>query len=266
MCDRYQPDPFRVLDSADVEVLGAWLDLAESECATLWSLLSPAERERAERFRAATHRNRYVVARGRLRQLLAERLGLATASIGITMTAYGKPLLAPQHAHAGLEFNLSHSGALALYAFTRGQPVGIDVEQLREIPDADDLAARFFSTAEAAAFRALPAERRNEAFLACWTRKEAFVKAIGEGLSHPLEAFDVTLDPDLPARITRIGEQTGPSFAWSLTSFRPTPTHLAALVQHVRPGSHCPTPVDASTPRAGLVPNDYGVERSCFGR
>jgi 4'-phosphopantetheinyl transferase len=234
--DQDHPDVFRVCDIANVEVIGARLDLPEPACATLWSLLSPPERQRAGRFRSAAHRKRYVVARARLRQLLAERLGAEPASIGILATDQGKPMLAPEHRASGLEFNLSHSFSLAVYAFARGRSVGIDVEQIREIPDSDDLAARFFSAAEAAAYRATPAGGRDLAFLACWTRKEAFVKALGEGLSHPLDAFDVTLDPDEPALITRIGERRGPDLGWVLTSFRPTPSHIGALVRAVERG------------------------------
>jgi 4'-phosphopantetheinyl transferase len=227
------PDVFRVIDDGDIEVIGARLDLPESACATLCSLLSPPERQRADRFRMPGDRCHYVVARARLRQLLGERLRIAPVSVGIVTNDQGKPRLAPAHAASGWEFNLSHSGALAAYAFARGRPVGIDIELIRDIPDADDLAERFFSAAEAAAYRAMPAGRRRLAFLACWTRKEAFVKALGEGLSHPLDAFDVTVDPDEPARITRIGGRSGPDLGWSLTCFRPTPSHIGALVQAV---------------------------------
>jgi 4'-phosphopantetheinyl transferase len=227
------PDVFPVSDIADVEVIGARLDLPEAACAALWPLLSAPERERADRFRFPVHRKNYVVARGRLRQLLAERLGNEPAEIGIVATNHGKPMLAPAHSASGLQFNLSHSDSLAIYAFARGRPVGIDIEEIREIPDADELAARFFSTADVEAYSAIPAPRRNLAFLACWTRKEAFIKALGEGLSHPLDSFDVTVDPDEPAQITRIGERAGPDLDWSLACFRPTPSHIGALVQAV---------------------------------
>jgi 4'-phosphopantetheinyl transferase len=112
-----------------------------------------------------------------------------------------------------VEFNLSHSGILALYAFTSGRPVGIDVELIRQIPDVNDLAERFFSPTEIASLRVLLLDRRSLAFLACWTRKEAFIKALGLGLSCPLDAFDVTIDPDAPARAgskrALIGLRTG---------------------------------------------------------
>src|SRR5262245_14423667 len=123
VCDQGRSEVFRVFEIADVEVLRTRLDLPESECAPLWSLLAPFERERADRFRSAIHRRRFVVARARLRQLLAERLRIEPTSIGIVTTDTGKPKLAPAHAASGLEFNLSHSGSLGIYAFARDRPV-----------------------------------------------------------------------------------------------------------------------------------------------
>jgi 4'-phosphopantetheinyl transferase len=128
-----------------------------------------------------------------------------------------------------VEFNLSHSGILALYAFTSGRAVGVDVELIRKVPDADDLAERFFSPTETALLRALPPDRRSLAFLACWTRKEAFIKALGLGLSCPLDAFDVTIDPDAPARITRIEERIDGVANWAMQAFTPLPCYIAAV-------------------------------------
>jgi 4'-phosphopantetheinyl transferase len=224
------PEVFRVFDTADVRVLGAWLDLPELDCTALGSLLSPAERRRAERFRSPIDRRHYIVARGRLRQLLSEQLRIEPEAIDITTNEQGKPKLGPAQSACGLEFNMSHSASLAIYAIARDRVVGVDIEQIRHIPDTDDLAARFFSAAEADAYRAMPTARRNLAFLACWTRKEAFVKALGEGLSHPLDSFDVTIDPDEPAQIARIGERTGQNLGWSMACFRPTPFYIGALV------------------------------------
>lgn len=232
--ERCRPEVFPVVDVDDVDVVAARLDLPEMACAVLGQLLSPPERERAGRFRSAEHRNRYIVARARLRELLAARLKIEPAEIGIATAEHGKPVLAEAHAASGWEFNLSHSGDMAVYAFARGRPVGIDVERIRDVPHAADIAERFFSPTEAAAYRALPESRRNLAFLACWTRKEAFIKALGEGLSHPLDAFDVSLDLDRPAQITRIGNRTGPDFEWSLTSFRIGPDYVGAVVRATR--------------------------------
>ena len=220
---------FRVLKTPDVEVISVCLDALPDVRASLWQLLSRDERQRAKRFRYVEHRQRYIVARASLRQLLAERLGIAPWAVELVETSYGKPRLAPVQGSAGLEFNLSHSEARAVYVFTRGRAVGVDVELIRQIPDADDLAECFFSPREIAALRSLPLDRRSLAFLTCWTRKEAFIKALGLGLSCPLDAFDVTIDPDTAARITRIEAHIGRVADWRLQAFTPYPSYIAAI-------------------------------------
>lgn len=220
---------FSVLETPLVDIVGLRLDAPAEVSAALWQLLSRDERERAEKFRYAEHRQHYIVARANLRRLLAERLGICPRAVELVETRYGKPRLAPVHGSADVEFNLSHSGILALYAFTRGRAVGVDVELIREIPNADDLAERFFSVTETALLRALPLDRHSLAFLACWTRKEAFIKALGLGLSYPLDAFDVTIDPDAPARITRLEERVDRVANWAMQGFTPYPGYIAAV-------------------------------------
>ena len=220
---------FCVLKNSVVDIVGVRLDVPAEVSAALWQLLSRDERERAEKFRYAEHRQHYVVSRASLRRLLAGRLGIAPQAVEFVETKYGKPRLAPVHGSADVEFNVSHSGILALFAFTNGRAVGIDVELVREVPDTDDLAERFFSPMEAASLRALPLDRRSLAFLACWTRKEAFIKALGLGLSCPLDAFDVTIDPDAPARIIRIEERIDGVANWAMQALTPYPGYIAAV-------------------------------------
>jgi 4'-phosphopantetheinyl transferase len=220
---------FSVLKTPVLDIVGVRLDAPAEISAALWQLLSRDERERAGKFRYAEHRQHYTVARASLRQLLAERLRIDPRAVEFVETKYGKPRLAPVHGSADVEFNLSHSGILALYAFTSGRAVGVDVELVREVPDADDLAERFFSPTETASLRALPIDRRSLAFLACWTRKEAFIKALGLGLSCPLDAFDVTIDPEAPARITRIEERIDRIANWTMHAFTPDPCYIAAV-------------------------------------
>jgi 4'-phosphopantetheinyl transferase len=219
----------RVLTTPDVDVIKVHLDAPADVLAALWQLLSRDERQRADRFRCVEPRQRYIMARASLRRLLAGRLGIAPWAVELVETSYGKPRLAPLHGSTDLEFNLSHSGALAVYVFTRGRAVGVDVELIRQVPDADDLAGCFFSPSEIAALGSLPLDRRSLAFLACWTRKEAFIKALGFGLSCPLDSFDVTIDPDAPARITRIEARIGEVAHWRLQAFTPYPSHIAAI-------------------------------------
>jgi len=220
---------FGVLKTPEVDIVGVRLDAPADVSAALWELLSCDERGRAEKFHYAEHRQHYIVARASLRRLLAERLCIDPRAVEFVETKYGKPRLAPVHRSADVEFNLSHSGTLAIYAFTSGRAVGIDVELIRQVPDADDLAERFFSPTEIAALRALPLDRRSLAFLACWTRKEAFIKALGQGLSCPLDAFDVTIDPDAPARIARIEARVDGVANWAMQAFTPYPRYIAAV-------------------------------------
>jgi 4'-phosphopantetheinyl transferase len=220
---------FSALKTPVVEIIGVRLDAPAEVADALWQLLSRNERKRAGKFRYAEHRQHYIVARASLRRLLAKRLHIDPRAVEFVETKYGKPRLAPVHRSADVEFNLSHSGLLALYAFTSGREVGIDVELIREVPDADNLAERFFSPTETASLRALPHKRRSLAFLACWTRKEAFIKALGLGLSCPLDAFDVTIDPEAPARITRIEDHIDRVANWAMHAFTPDPCYIAAV-------------------------------------
>lgn len=230
MHDPKRPDVFDILRLADVDVVGADLDVAERELGALRALLSDEEQRVADRYKSARDRAHSIVARGRLRQLLGARLGVDPAAVALEVSAHGKPALGSVHRDSDLAFNLSHSGSLAVYAFTPRRAVGIDIEALRDIPDAERLAKRFFSAGENAAFGSVGAETRNLTFLACWTRKEAFVKAIGEGLTHPLSSFDVTIAPEGPARLTRIGTHVGDNLGWSMASFRPGEGYIGAIV------------------------------------
>jgi 4'-phosphopantetheinyl transferase len=220
---------FSVLTTPEFDVHGVRLDGFSEASASLWQLLSRDERDRAEKFRFVRDQQHYVVARATLRRLLAERLHIAPEAVQLIETEYGKPKLAPAHSGAGIEFNVSHSGELALYAFASGRAIGVDVETIREVPDAGELAERFFSPAEAALLGSFPHEQRSLAFLACWTRKEAFIKALGLGLSCPLDAFDVTIDPVGPARITRIDPRIDEIANWKIRAFTPLRHYIAAV-------------------------------------
>src|SRR6185503_5297431 len=179
--------------------------------------LCEAERGRAARCRFDRDRRRFIVARARLRQLLAARLGVRPESVEFAYGSNGKPALAQRFGGTGLSFSLSHCDELALYAFSRARAVGIDVEAIRVVREADDIAARFFSRRENRAYRALAPGERPLGFLRCWTRKEALVKALGGGLSMPLARLDVSRTPP----------------GWRLCSFSPLPGFIAAAaVQH----------------------------------
>lgn len=210
------------------------LDVASEAVPALAALLSDAERERANRFAFDRDRSRYIVARMVLRELLATRLGVRPESIELTYGVCGKPSLAQGFADSDLRFNVSHSDDIAVYAFSRGREIGIDVEAVRMIPDADDIAAQFFSDREKKDYLALDTCDKPLGFFNCWTRKEAFVKALGDGLIYPLDGFDVSLAPGEPARIIRVGRTPGNACGWRTESFSPVPGFVAAVVVECR--------------------------------
>lgn len=158
-------------------------------------ILSPDERTRAARFHLPRDRQYFTATRAWLRTILAGYLGSDPAELFFCYSEKEKPSLAPE-SFGQVEFNVSHSGDMALLAFARGRTVGVDVEKVREDFDHEAIARRFFSEEEQRQLAALPAAERHEGFFRCWTRKESFIKALGSGLSLPLDQFDVSLTPN----------------------------------------------------------------------
>ena len=193
-------------------------------------LLSDDERRRAERFVFDRDRFRFILGRTRLRQLLGARLDVAPSSIEFTYGTRGKPSLSSVFAGSGLRFNVSHCGNLAVYAFAWHREIGVDVEAVAPIPDADAIAARFFSRRENATYSSLRPSERPLGFFNCWTRKEAFIKALGDGLSYSLDRFDVSLAPDEPAQLLHVESALAPEDRWSMWSFSAAPGYVAAVV------------------------------------
>lgn len=187
--------------------------------------LAAGEWARLRRFHFAADARRYAVRRGVLRHLLAAYLDARPKKIAFVYGAQNKPALAPEWSTSGLRFNLSDSGEMAVYAFAVGQGIGVDIEQQRVYPDARQLAARFFSRAEAAWLRSQPQEQTSSAFLRCWTCKEAVVKAQGDGLMAPLREFTVAHWSTPPRLI-------GPTTLLpngSIHLLEPPPGYIAAL-------------------------------------
>lgn len=221
----------RYLDSAGaVEVVTKRLDVEPGAIGLLERTLSDLERKRANRLVLARDRGRFVVARAWLRSLLSERLGVRPDAVELVYGQHGKPALSSRFAHAALCFNVSHAEDVALYAFSHRRNVGVDVEAVRELHDADAVARRFFSRREVEEYAALGSRDRPLGFFNCWTRKEAFVKAIGDGLQYPLDRFDVSLAPGRPAEILRVSETTGSRCGWRLNAVSPVPGFVAAVV------------------------------------
>ena len=198
-------------------------------------MLSEDERRRADRFRTGPLRNHYIAGRGTLRMLLGRYLRTAHASFSLSYQAHGKPELDPPWKDCGLEFNLSHSHELAVYAFTRGSPIGVDVEWIRPMPNAEALLERFFSPEEVQQWRQMPAERQLRAFFQGWTRKEAWLKAVGSGLSFPLDQFCVTMEG--PARVLSIRGDRDEAARWWLESYEPCDGYVAAVAMQGTAGA-----------------------------
>jgi 4'-phosphopantetheinyl transferase len=180
------------------------LDRAGEGLLALERHLAEDERDRALRFHFERDRTRYVCARGLLRRFLARELSIPADRIRFEYGPNGKPSLAKDHAGSGVQFNVSHSGGMGLFVLARGRAVGADLERIRPLRHGRAVAERFFADDECKALDGLQGEAWDRAFFRCWTRKEAFIKAVGDGLSYPLRAFSVSVSADEPARLLRV--------------------------------------------------------------
>jgi 4'-phosphopantetheinyl transferase len=217
------------LSSDDIHVFCASLDQPALRLQHLAQTLSADEHMRAERFYFEQDRKHFIIARGFLRTILASYVDIEPSRLQFCYGSYGKPVLAETFAKDKLRFNLSHSQGLALYAITREREIGVDIEYVRPIPEAEQIAERFFSARENAVFRALPPSHKPKAFFNCWTRKEAYVKAIGDGLAWPLNQIEVSLAPEQPARLLSIASDSLSAERWELQELTPAYSYVAAL-------------------------------------
>jgi 4'-phosphopantetheinyl transferase len=222
------PESFH-LESDEVHVWRATLDQPAPRVQSLWQTLAADEQARARRFYFEKDRVPFIIARGALRAILGGYLNINPDQLRFYYSPHGKPALASEVGGGTLRFNVSHSHGLALFAISRGRDIGIDIEHIRPDFATEEIAERFFSPREVAALRALPIDAQAEAFFNCWTRKEAYIKAIGEGLSHPLDQFDVSLAPGEPARLLKTQRNPQQAAQWSLQELSPGPGYAAAL-------------------------------------
>ena len=190
------------------------------------SLLSKNEKEKASRFKFKKDEDCYIITRGILRLLLASYLKLEAKDIIFEYTSFGKPYLTFDSL---LKFNVSHSGSMAAFAFFKGTEIGVDIEKVKKDFDVLELAQNFFSATEIVALESQPKEELPKAFFRCWTRKEAFIKAEGSGLSFPLDKFAVTLDDDIEAELLETQWNPAEKNEWQLFSFIPAKGYLGAL-------------------------------------
>ena len=223
------PVPPPELGPGEIHVWSVRLDPPAEQVEALGRVLSEDEWERARRFRFDKHRRQYVVGRGALRTLLAAYLGIDPKAVRFTYGPRGKPFLAPPLDGRGLHFNLSNSDELALVGFVLGRELGVDVEFLRRMNDCEEIAERFFSESERKVLRTIPFPAKQEAFFNCWTRKEAYLKAVGEGLAAPLDSFDVTLALGEPPRMLTLKGDAEAAARWFFHHFCPADHYLGAL-------------------------------------
>jgi 4'-phosphopantetheinyl transferase len=233
------PDPFwpqpaepAALAPGEIHVWRAGLTLTSDEESRRIASLSPDERERAYRFVVARARTQFVAARSTLRAILGRYLGRAPQEVRFVLGPVGKPSLAD--VSPSLYFNLSHSHEVALVAVTPCGEIGVDVEHVRDMATRDAMAERFFHPSEVATLQALPPDLRAHGFFNAWTRKEAFLKATGKGITYGIDRVEVTLAPgDSPLVLGVDGDQTEAA-AWSLGVFTPAPQYLGALAMRGR--------------------------------
>ena len=204
-----------------VEIQMMQLDVDAAAVREADALLSPDEQWRARRFARARDCRRYTVARAALRRHLGSRLGVAPQAVEFAYGPHGKPCLAECHGAPDLRFNVSRCDDVAAIAFASGREVGVDIEAVREMPDAEAITGQLGSAIERRTWSALGSREKLRGFFNWWTRKEAFVKARGGGLSLSLHAFDVSFAPGAPARLLRIADSRGDESGWSLDAFEP---------------------------------------------
>lgn len=219
----------QVIALDDIQLWLASLEPPAAYLQYLWGLLSIDEQQRADRFHFERDRQHFIASRGMLRCILSSYLDLPPESLGFQYGATGKPALTEDRNPGDLRFNLSHSRALALYAIVLHHEIGVDIEHTSPVRDVETLARRFFSRQEYETLRSLPEQQKLGAFYNCWTRKEAYIKACGDGLSQPLDRFDVSLAPDEPAQLLSINGSPVGASRWYLHGFEPAPGYIAAL-------------------------------------
>jgi 4'-phosphopantetheinyl transferase len=192
-------------------------------------LLSETERIRSEKYHFQNDRHRFILRRGMLRTMIGHYLSADPKEIRFGTNQYGKPFIENQDHEGSLEFNQSYSEEMVVYTFSHNRRVGIDIEYMKPIKDMNAIVESNFSPHEKAEFNALPANQRLEAFYRCWTEKEAFLKALGDGLSRRLDQFDVSMMPGAPAALKRTVWDQEEAGRWSLASIHFVSGYAAAL-------------------------------------
>lgn len=215
-----------ILREKEAHIWRADLELNDCFQSSFLKLLSNDEKNRAHKFRFSKDRQNFITARGILRSLIGKYLKINPAEITFRYNEFGKPGISNNN---HLHFNISHSQNLALFAFTNNFNVGVDVEYVNPNIEAKDIAKNFFSANEIIKLLALPEKQQALGFFNCWTRKESFIKAVGEGLSFPLNKFEVSLEPDKPAQLLATDWDPKAISNWSIYSMSPGANFVGSL-------------------------------------
>jgi 4'-phosphopantetheinyl transferase len=189
--------------------------------------LNDAEKEKASRYYFEKKRRQYIITRGVLKILLEVYTRRNSEQFQIVQGIYGKPFMRSEEEE--IHFNISHSEGLSILGFSKEAPLGVDIEIIREIPERDEIAEKYFSKKENNIYKTIPEEYRTKAFFNCWTRKEAFIKAIGEGFSKPLDQFDVTFLSNEKTKLISIDGDTRKADEWSLQELKTAQGYVSAF-------------------------------------
>ena len=217
------------LDLGEIHVWRVSLAQTESCLQNLQQTLSTDERTKADRFRFPKDRSQFIVSRGALRAILSRYLNISSHILRFDYNPYGKPSLTVAQGGNTLRFNLSHSRGMALIAITKNRDIGVDLEGINQNFSCLEIAEKFFSPLENSVLRSLPEHFQATAFFTCWTRKEAYIKAVGKGLSIPLNQFDVSLAPGEPAALLNVEGNPEEASKWSLIQLFPSSDMVAAV-------------------------------------
>ena len=218
------------MTTAEIQLWSIDINSASHDVEELLSLLSDDELERAKKFRFQKHLHRWIVGRAMLRTILSAMTQRSPESVAFEYNEHAKPYLPYSSGHERIHFNLTHSSDLALIAVTSAGPVGIDVERIKPLSNIDAVVSRFFSPAERDEFAGVTGDvDRLKAFYACWTRKEAYLKALGCGISKPTDTFDVTFLSNSEPEIIAIDGDNDTARDWLLFDLKVTPGYVGAL-------------------------------------
>lgn len=217
------------LDIGSIHVWRVSQTQTQSCLESLLQTLSTDEQTKAQRFHFPKDRSQFIVSRGALRAILGRYLHINPSLLRFECNPYGKPFLTIAQGGNSLHFNLSHSRGITLIAITNNRDIGVDIEGINPEFPCLEIAEKYFSPLENSVLRSLPQHLQTQAFFTCWTRKEAYIKAVGKGLSIPLNQFAVTCAPGEPAAILTLTENPEPTSKWSLIELIPSLDMVAAV-------------------------------------